>query len=100
MASNQLDRKRTVRRVWIALIAGLTALWSGSAAAVSPVSDWNAVAVQAFSTAGQNGVVSSRTLAITQVAIHDALNAIDSRYERYAFTGSAPVGTSVDAAIA
>ena len=73
---------------------------AGSAVAVvDPVSNWNAVAVQATLTAGQT-VVPSRTLAIVQVAIHDALNAIDSRYERYAFAGSAPAGASVDAAIA
>ena len=35
-----------------------------------------------------------------QAAVHDALNAIDARYERYAFTGNAQPGASVDAAIA
>ena len=48
----------------------------------------------------ENGIVSSRTLAIVQAAIHDALNTIDPRYERYTFAGDAPVGASVDAAIA
>ncbi len=42
----------------------------------------------------------SRTLAIVHVAIHDALNAIDSRYERYVFTGNAATGASADAAVA
>jgi vanadium-dependent haloperoxidase-like protein len=93
--------KHTVRWVWIGLIAGVTVLWPRSAAAVvDPVSNWNSAAVQAALTAGENGAVSSRTLAIAQVAIHDALNAIDSRYQRYAFTGDAQIGASVDAAIA
>jgi membrane-associated phospholipid phosphatase len=39
------------------------------------------------------------TLAVVQIAIHDALNAIDARYEPYEFTGSAP-GASVAAAVA
>jgi hypothetical protein len=39
------------------------------------------------------------TLAIVHIAIHDALNAIDPRYERYEFGGSAP-GASVVAAVA
>ena len=39
------------------------------------------------------------TLAIVQIAIHDALNAIDPRYERYEFAGTAP-GASVAAAVA
>ncbi len=96
-----MDRRPTVRWVWITLIASVALFWSVSAAAVvDPASGWNSAAVQAVVTAGENGPVSSRTLAIVQVAIHDALNAIDSRYERYAFTGDAPIGTSVDAAIA
>jgi hypothetical protein len=69
-------------------------------AATDPVSNWNSIARQAAVTAGQGQIVSSRTLAIVQVAIHDALNAIDSRYERYAFKGTAPQGSSVEAAIA
>jgi membrane-associated phospholipid phosphatase len=39
------------------------------------------------------------TLAIAHIAIHDALNAIDRRYEQYEFVGSAP-GASVAAAVA
>ncbi len=101
MASKRVGRQHTVRWISTALIVGVTAVWPGSAAASpDPVSNWNSVAVQAFLTAGESAVVSSRTLAITQVAIHDALNAIDSRYERYAFTDNAQVGASVDAATA
>lgn len=82
-------------------IAGMLALSAVSAvAAVDPVTNWNTIAVQASLKAAQSGVVESRTLAMVHVAIHDALNAIDSRYERYAFTGSAATGASVDAAVA
>jgi hypothetical protein len=96
-----MDRERVVRWFGIAVAVSVAALWSGSAAAaVDPVSSWNIVAIQATLTAGENGVVASRTLAIAQLAVHDALNAIDARYERYAFTGSAPAGASADAAIA
>jgi vanadium-dependent haloperoxidase-like protein len=95
-----MDQKKTFRDIGIAAIACLATLWPGSAAAVvDPVSNWNAIAVQATLTAGQT-ITPSRTLAIAQVAIHDALNAIDSRYERYAFTGQAQPGASTDAAIA
>src|SRR5262252_5394253 len=80
----------------IALLVCSTTMY----AAVDPVGDWNTIAVQATITAGQSGIPQSRTLAIVHLAIHDALNAIDSRYERYAFTGTAPTGTSVDAAVA
>jgi len=47
-------------------------------AAVDPVSNWNAIALQAAAAAGESAIVQSRTLAIVQVAIHDALNAIES----------------------
>jgi hypothetical protein len=93
-----MDRNRFVR---VAAIAGgiiVCAAWTSTAA--DPVSDWNTIAGQSTVTAGQNGSVASRTLAITQIAVHDALNAIDSRYERYAFWGTAPAGASVEAAVA
>jgi hypothetical protein len=49
---------------------------------------------------GQNGIVQTRTLAMTHVAIHDALNTVDPRYERYAYAGPALPGGSPEAAIA
>jgi len=39
------------------------------------------------------------TLAVVQIAVHDALNAVDRRYEPYAFAGSAPKA-SIAAAVA
>src|SRR5438270_4509057 len=80
----------------IALLVGSSTMY----AAVDAVSTWNTVAVQATLTAGENAVVQSHTLAIAHVAIHDALNSIDSRYERYAFKGHVQTGASVDAAVA
>jgi hypothetical protein len=80
----------------IALVLGSSTMY----AAVDAVQAWNTVAVQATLTAGENGVVQSRTLAIVHVAIHDALNSIDSRYERYAFKGDVQTGASVDAEVA
>jgi membrane-associated phospholipid phosphatase len=84
------------KMIAIALLVGSSTMY----ATVDPVSDWNTIAVQATLTAGQTGVPQSRTLAIVHVAIHDALNSIDSRYERYAFKADVQPGASVDAAIA
>lgn len=96
-----MDRKHRARWFGIAAVVSAGALWPWpAAAAVDPVSSWNSIAVQATLTAGENGVVSSRTVAIAQAAVHDALNAIDPRYERYAFTGNAQGGASPEAAIA
>ena len=41
----------------------------------------------------------THALAVAQIAVHDALNAVDPRYEPYAFAGSAP-GASPAAAVA
>ena len=82
-----MDRKPLVR---VAAIVGGIMMCAWTSTAADPVSDWNTIAAQSTITAGQNGPVSSRTLAMAQIAVHDALNAIDSRYERYAFRGTAP----------
>ena len=63
------------------------------------VTTWNALGAQAAVMAGQT-VAWSRTLAIEQIAVHDALNAIDPRYQRYVFQASALPGASADAAVA
>jgi hypothetical protein len=47
-----------------------------------------------------NPLLESRMYAMAHVAIHDALNAIDRRYQPYAFFGHARRRTSVDAAVA
>ena len=39
---------------------------------VDAVGNWNVIALQAAQTAGQGAIVQSRTLAIVQVAVHDA----------------------------
>jgi hypothetical protein len=62
------------------------------------VARWNTLAVSATITAGEGAVPQSRTLAVVQVAVHDALNAIDRRYKPYAFTGIAEDDASPDAA--
>jgi membrane-associated phospholipid phosphatase len=64
----------------------------------SAVTSWNTFAshlVAANLTPGPQ----TYTLAVTQIAVHDALNAIDPRYEPYEFVGSAP-RASTTAAVA
>jgi len=65
------------------------------------VTHWNAVATDAFAPSqGTNPMVQSRTLAIVHAAIHDAINAIDRRYEPYTSGLAESPGASVDAAVA
>ena len=70
-------------------------------ASADAVSDW---AVLAYTSSGANVPArpvpaQPRIAAMTQIAIHDALNAIDHRYAQYRFHGSAP-NAAVIAAIA
>src|SRR5262245_30632339 len=65
------------------------------------VTDWNAVALDALApTEGTNPMMQSRTFAILHAAIHDALNAIDRRFEPYTPGLAAMPDASVDAAVA
>jgi hypothetical protein len=51
-------------------------------------------------TGGQNALVQTRTLAMAHAAIHDALNTIDQRFERYAFGGNLVPDAVPEAAVA
>lgn len=65
------------------------------------VADWNSVALEAFApTQGTNPMLQSRTLAILHASIHDALNAIERRFESYTPGLAAAPGASVNAAVA
>jgi hypothetical protein len=65
------------------------------------VVDWNRVATDAFTPSqGTNPMAQSRTLAIFHAAIHDALNAIDRRFEAYTPGVAEARGASAEAAVA
>ena len=89
-------RARQLRTLFVSILVVAAA----TIAAADSVSNWNITAARAVLLAGQNGIVSSRSLAMTQVAVHDALNAIDRRYETYTLTGDTDPGASADAAVA
>lgn len=84
--------------LWASLV-----LWPGSVGA-DPVTTWNENAAKAATAAclhiSGNGLVEARMYAMVHAAVHDALNAIDRRYQPYAFDGSASATASVDAAVA
>jgi hypothetical protein len=64
------------------------------------VLQWNETAVNVTTANAQFAPVRARTLAMTQAAIHDALNAISRRYEAYYFEGPGDPGASPEAAVA
>jgi hypothetical protein len=67
--------------------------------AADVVTDWNLIAgtvAPRFGAPQQQ----SRVMAMVQIAVHDALNSIDPRYERYTSIGPASPSASPDAAVA
>jgi membrane-associated phospholipid phosphatase len=94
----RLGAKRlTIRSITVALLA-ITVV---ARASVDEVVRWNQVATDATVAAKINPLAESRIFAILHAAIHDAVNAIEPRYEPYQpRTSPAPAGASVEAAIA
>src|SRR4030095_5696952 len=68
------------------------------AATQNIVVDWNAIAITAVAAAGQNGSLQERSMAITSVAVSDAVNAITKKYTRYGSGLTPPAGASTTAA--
>jgi hypothetical protein len=86
----------------IATLAGVVFL-AGllSSAVADEVIRWNQVATDARTAHKVDPLTESRVFAILHLAIHDAVNAVQARYQSFLPTAqSAPVDASVDAAIA
>ena len=83
-----------------ALVVGLLSLALAPAAAANEVVQWNETAKKFMEANGQNTIVSTRTLAMMNGAVHDALNAINRKYDAYYFEGPADATASPDAAVA
>lgn len=68
---------------------------------VNAVVHWNTIAGEAFAPSqGTNPMAQSRTLTILHASVHDALNAIDRRYQSYTPGLAAAPSASADAAVA
>jgi hypothetical protein len=82
------------------MVVSLWALTLAPGAFANEVLQWNETTMRAIAVNGQNNVVSTRTLAMVQAAVHDALNAINRRYDAYYFEGPGDPAASPDAAVA
>jgi hypothetical protein len=74
----------------IAVVFMITGL--SSAAMADEITDWNRIAQQALLNAASSPVVSTRSLAIVQVSVFDAVNGIERRYEPIHADMDAPRG--------
>jgi hypothetical protein len=86
-----MSKRRTAALAVAILIGGGPAV-----AAADVVQDWNAHALAA--TNAQNPFLQARSIAIVQLAVFEAVNAVVGDYEPYLGTVSAPAGASVNAA--
>jgi hypothetical protein len=75
---------------------GVLLSWAGPASA-DAVTEWNALAAQCINRPGPTGLLD---LALVQAAVHDAIQAIEKRYEPYLATPPASGGESASAAAA
>jgi hypothetical protein len=94
------SQRPTTASVGIFVALTLAGLAMPRQAAADEVFDWNVTGFEATLAGGQNAILISRTMAMTQLAIHDALNAIEPRYEPYLYEGKAEPSADAGAAIA
>ena len=96
-------RTRTIALVLTAILASATSPIAPSLAAPgdNAVVHWNEIALQIITSDSSKGTPSAASLyvAMTQLAVYDAVMAVAGTHEPYAFNGDAP-GASVDAAVA
>jgi hypothetical protein len=85
----------SLRSIFVLILAVFA--WPASA---NDVLKWNEIAVSAAAAGGQNPIQQTRTVAMVQAAVHDALNAIQPRYAAYYFEGPGLAGAHPAAAIA
>ena len=90
-------RARRGARAWVVLVAGVVSLLAGPASArADVVLDWNAIASRTVST--QNPFFQARFMSITQLAVFEAVNAVNGGYEPYLGSIVAADGASAEAA--
>jgi hypothetical protein len=105
MTSEEIMKSSSIQRatrckvavLFLFIVAWLAAL--PMRARADAVTDWNIIAFYVAEASGK-GPVSSCDIAMAHVAMHDALNAIDRRYEPYLYDAVAPRGASPEAAVA
>jgi hypothetical protein len=102
MTGNIRARRRIGRTlhglVATAAMVGFGLTTHAAAQAGDVVLEWNQIALAATVTANQGPVPQIRSMAIAQVSVHDAVNAITRDYETYLDIGRRPWGVSADAA--
>src|SRR5262245_15740871 len=82
--------------LWLTTIG----LFFAYGAEADAVLDWNDIALAEVTASGQLPPDGARTMAMVHVAVFDAVNAIERRYEPVALKERGPTDASMDAAVA
>ena len=89
----------TIRCICIAAAtAGVLSVPAPASASGDAVMEWNDIARGLVVVPALSPVQQTRHMAIVQVAVHDAVNAVTGQYRQYRPTGAAPAGASAEAA--
>jgi membrane-associated phospholipid phosphatase len=95
------SRTKRVSGVVVAALSAAAVLFSAPASAgAGEVLRWSALATGAAAAAKTDPLTESRWFAILHLAIHDALNVVEPRYETYRRHAADGAGASADAAVA
>ena len=84
----------------VCLLSAALSVTVVDSARADAVTDWNIAATTAAAAPFVGGIPQGRIFAMTHAAIHDALNAIDRRYQPYAFDMRGDPNASPEAAVA
>jgi hypothetical protein len=91
---------KSTPRLGVCLLSAALSVTVVDSARADAVTDWNIAATTAAAAPFVGGIPQGRIFAMTHAAIHDALNAIDRRYQPYAFDVQADRNASPEAAVA
>ena len=76
-----MTRTNRLLKTLVGGLLSIVVLGTGHPAAANDVAECNTIAFNVLLAGGQNNVTLTRGLTMVSVAIHDALNAINRRYE-------------------
>jgi hypothetical protein len=94
--TSRMSSVRGLAMACLVLISSLVGTTRATAESLDVVLEWNALAVTTVAT--QTPYAQARFMAITQLAVFEAVNAITGDYDPYIGTIDAPAGTSAEAA--
>lgn len=88
------------QRQIVPVLAAVLLATGAQAFAADPITEWNqlAVTLTLSPAAAQSPVQQTRTMAIVQVSVHDAVNAITRKYDTYGSYANVPPGATPEAA--